>query len=429
MTYSYLRPRIAQLIPSFTEEQLNTALPLGVAAVSGLGGIGYNAVAPLDLDPVGVAIGTGLALGAKPRSPYNYLGMGALGLEGARYINNAFTEGNDANPNPLIALGLGAGAIGLREGLKTGVINLQDLGFGGDIATAPPKPPKTPPSPSSPKPKPRVAKDGNEAPANPSTGQVDVEVPAPRVANGVDIESYLDKSPLLDREKARKYADPNNPEFSPHFVSMITQDGMSDELRGSLSFVDDILARNFKDTGIAPPAVYDPVKMPIPVDAFQYHPHKLNADVLVVRNSRLEGGEGKSRLVNEGKAANGILFPNVVTSTPQSLERLGLYKQAPTPDDNGFFIRNSDGIYSQVLDANQIQLEAAYNQLRKSGRLAVPPEYKNPVMIDPLNLVWMDEVGGASKGSYDPTEFYGLRSSKRRARDVDGNLYYKGVWG
>ena len=690
MTYQPLRNRLASLLPDLNQEQLNLALPASIGAAAGLGGLAYNAVAPLDVDPIGLAVGSGLALGTQGRTPYSYAGLTALGLEGARYFNNAFTNTRDTEASPLIAMGIGAGSLGLREALRRNAIGYNDVGFPvgrtasnpnvnppvvgrmavDEVATAPPKKPSGPtPTPTSPSPrvavdvnnvasnpvmpddeaefmrqvnsmmddfdpvahvnnikaqvdganprvaadtgntnsppriatpafdlgqidkdmskwqsqsprdqdaidsqvrtaiqdnvlplglfdpdspdfkysypykdgdaigrhasimtalydympddaygkfhesindhetnlwrnkylestnagytvptpsfglspsniggeksaklmkeesdilrrglthiqamddsysneyrnlyeqhqdligirdnynsaleksaKPRVATESNIAPTNPSTGEPSVVVPTPQ-------PSYLDKSPLLNRERAAMYSDVNSPEYSQPFVDMMTQEGMSDEVRANLAFADDVVNRIYKDTGIAPPAVVDSVKMPITMDAFDFNPNKLNSDVLVLRNSRLTGGEGKSRMVNEGLMAEGSLFPNIVTSNPQSLERIASGK-APQPNDPAFFLRQADGKYNQVLDVPQSTAEQAYNQLINSNRMAVPMDYKQRI-TDPLSQVWRSEVSGGN-APYDINDFNGLRIAKKRTTDTStGDKYFRGVF-
>lgn len=435
MAYSYLKPRLAKLIPELNDEQLRLALPIAIGGVTGLGALAYNAVAPLDVDPVGLAVGTGLALGTQGRTPYNYAGVTALGLEGARYLNNAFTNTRDTEPSPLVAMGIGAGALGLREALRRGVIRYEDVGFPttgrmaqdlgkpdattpisvDDVVATPPKPPTKPPKP----PKPRVATDSTEAPVNPNTGTVSVVVPTPT------IEDYIAKSPLLNKERAMRYADPSSKEYEPDFVKMLTQD-LSDDFRAELAFPDDVLRETYRGSGVPAPVATGAVHLPILRSSFDYptQRHKLNSDVIVFRGSNLIGGEGKSNLVNKGVVPEGTYYPNAITSNPSSLEYISTGKD-PRIEDPGFYIQNPrTKVFESVLEPNPGQAKEAYNQLITSGRMAVPMAQKN--LNEPM--LYADELSGGSS-PYDINDFYGLRAAKKRTTDkITGNKYYRGVF-
>ena len=446
MGYSYLRPRLAKLIPELNDEQLRLALPVAIGGATGLGALAYNAVAPLDVDPVGLAVGTGLALGTQGRTPYNYAGLAALGLEGARYFNNAFTNTRDTESSPLIAMGIGAGTLGLREALRRGAIRYEDVGFPStgrmaqdlgkpeattpitnDVVAAPP--PKPQPNPNRPTPKPRVANenpladrsvedavrayeklgpkriatDSTEAPINPNTGNVSVVVPAPT------IEDYIAKSPLLNKDRAMRYADPNSLDYEPNFVKMLTQD-LSDDFRAELVFPDDELANHFKGTGVPSPVATGATYLPILRGSFNYPTQqpKLNSDVIVFRGSNLVGGKGKSNLVNQGIVPEGTYYPNAVTSNPQSLRYIASGKE-PRIEDPGFYIQNPNTkVFEPVLDPNPGQAVGAYNQLIKSGRMAVPMAQKN--LAEPM--LYVDELSGGTS-PYSVDDFYGYRATQK----------------
>ena len=434
MTYSPLRRRLAELIPELAnnETALRLALPAAIGATTGLGALAYNVVAPLDVDPIGLAVGTGLALGTQGRTPYNYAGIGALGLEGARYLNNAFTNSSDTEASPLIAMGIGAGTLGLREALRRGVLTYPEAGFPvgrmaqdlgkpsattpiDDVVAAPPPPTK----PNRPTPKPRGAKPADEVPNNPSTGQAAVVVPAPT------IEDYIAKSPLLNKERAMSYANPDSPDYQPDFVKMMTQD-LSDDFRAELAFPDDVFKAKYKGSGVPAPAVTGATYLPMLMGSLDYPTQqgKLGADVVVVRGSSLKGGVGKSNLVNLGVVPEGTYFPNLVTSTPQSLERMakGI---SPEPQDAGYFIMDkATGKYNQVLTPPPTSVaREQYINLTNSGRMAAPMGYKN--LSEPM--LYVDELSGGSS-PYDINDFYGLRSAKKRTTDkTTGTKYYRGV--
>lgn len=468
MTYSYLKPRLAKLIPELAnnETALRLALPATIGGATGLGALAYNAVAPLDVDPIGLAVGTGLALGTQGRTPYNYAGIAALGLEGARYLNNAFTNTRDTEPLPLVAMGIGAGALGLREALRRKALRYEDVGFPSsgrmaedlgksnattpieDVVAAPPKPPANPTKPT---PKPRVAVDSNTeihplykesnkvfedaiantnavlgrtateanvAPVNPLTGQISVVVPSPT------IEDYIAKSPLLNKERAMRYADPSSEEYEPDFVKMITQD-LSDDFRAELAFPDDVLRETYRGSGIPAPVATGAVYLPILRGSFDYptQRHKLNSDVIVFRGSSLVGGEGKSNLVNQGVVPEGTYYPNAVTSNPSSLKYISTGKD-PRIEDPGFYIQDPrTKVFESVLEPNPGQAKEAYNQLITSGRMAIPMTQKS--LNEPI--LYVDELSGGSS-PYDINDFYGLRAAKQRTTDkATGNKYYRGV--
>ena len=155
-----------------------------------------------------------------------------------------------------------------------------------DVVAAPPKPP------TKPTPKPRTATDSTVAPVNPNTGDVSVVVPSPRSAykdndlsimtdeerayeNYVSptIEDYIAKSPLLNKERAMSYANPDSPDYQPDFVKMMTQD-LSDDFRATLAFPDDVLRETFKGSGVPAPVATGAVYLPIRADAFQYPKQK-----------------------------------------------------------------------------------------------------------------------------------------------------------
>ena len=421
MTYSYLKPRLAKLIPELAnnETALRLALPAAIGGATGLGALAYNAVAPLDVDPVGLAVGAGLALGTQGRTPYNYAGLAALGLEGARYLNNAFTNTRDTESSPLVAMGIGAGALGLREALRRGAVRYEDVGFPTtgrmaqdlgkpdattpieDVVAAPPKPP-TKPMPK-PTPSPRVATEADVAPINPLTGQLSVVVPSPT------IEDYIAKSPLLNKERAMRYADPSSEEYEPDFVKMLTQD-LSNDFRAELAFPDDVLRETYRGSGIPVPVATGAVYLPILRGSFDYptQRHKLNSDVIVFRGSSLIGGEGKSNLVNQGVVPEGTYYPNAVTSNPSSLKYISTGKD-PRIEDPGFYIQNPrTKVFESVLEPNPGQAKEAYNQLITSGRMAVPMTQKS--LNEPM--LYVDELSGGSS-PYDIDDFYGYRATQR----------------
>jgi hypothetical protein len=430
MTYSYLKPRLAKLIPELAnnETALRLALPATIGGATGLGALAYNAVAPLDVDPIGLAVGTGLALGTQGRTPYNYAGLAALGLEGARYLNNAFTNTRDTEPLPLVAMGIGAGALGLREALRRGAIRYEDVGFPttgrmaqdlgkpdattpiDDVVAAPPKPP-TKPTPK-PTPSPRVATEANVAPQG-------LVVPTPT------IEDYIAKSPLLNKERAMRYADPSSEEYQPDFVKMLTQD-LSDDFRAELVFPDDVLRETYRGSGVPAPVATGAVHLPILRNSFDYptQRHKLNSDVIVFRGSSLVGGEGKSNLVNQGVVPEGTYYPNAVTSNPSSLKYISTGKD-PRIEDPGFYIQDPrTKVFESVLEPNPGQAKEAYNQLITSGRMAVPMAQKS--LNEPI--LYVDELSGGSS-PYDINDFYGLKAAKKRTTDkATGNKYYRGVF-
>jgi hypothetical protein len=430
MAYSSLKPRLAKLIPELTnnETALRLALPAAIGGATGLGALAYNAVAPLDVDPIGLAVGTGLALGTQGRTPYSYAGIGALGLEGARYLNNAFTNSSDTESSPLIAMGIGAGALGLREALRRGAVRYEDVGFPAagrmaqglgkpsatatavDVVAAPPR--KPPPSPTRPTPSPRVATEANVAPQG-------------LVVSTPTIEDYIAKSPLLNKERAMRYADPRSEEYEPDFAKMLTQD-LSDDFRAELAFPDDVLREAFRGSGVPAPVATGAVHLPILRSSFDYptQRHKLNSDVIVFRGSNLVGGEGKSNLVNKGVVPEGTYYPNAVTSNPSSLEYISTGKD-PRIEDPGFYIQNPrTKVFESVLEPNPGQAKEAYNQLVTSGRMAVPMTQKS--LNEPM--LYVDELSGGSS-PYDINDFYGLKASKERTADKKtGNKYYKGVF-
>jgi len=338
--YESIRNRIASIAPSLSESQLDWATPLSVGAGVGLGASALNVVSPWDIDPVSAALASGGG---------TYLMGRGRSAERSLEDQKLFSKLSQLNK------AIDSAALSLSSGRADNTVS------------APPKKPTNKPKP----------------PGTPRTAAYDDKIVPPRIATEanvapqglvvpVDINNYIDRSPLLNKDRARQYADPASPEYKPDFVKMITQDGLSDDFRKNLAFTDDVVKSHYAGSGVPAPVVLDPVGMPILMDSFNHVPHKLNSDVLVMRSSRLAGGEGKSRLVNSGIVPEGTLYPNMVTSTPQSLQRIAQGKR-PTPQDPGFYVGKD-----QVLDAPPAAVaKEQYTKLTNSGRMAVPMEYKN----------------------------------------------------
>lgn len=396
MGYSYLKPRLAKLIPEFNDEQLRLALPAAIGGATGLGALAYNAVAPLDVDPIGLAVGTGLALGTQGRTPYNYAGIGALGLEGARYLNNAFTNSSDTEASPLIAMGIGAGTLGLREALRGGHLRYEDVGFpktrmaepmAGEVATAPPKKPvdkpKTPTNP-------RTATNSTVAPANPSTGQPSVTVPT---QSNVYLARNLGvMSSGLTKKGVTNLGDYANE--TPQRKAQLFYDSPTDYF-DNLVDPEDL----FKEYGLNT-VVVNPSGMLVDRRLLENRTDLLNQPVVQIVPSTLD--EGHSELVKKGLAKAGQPHPNVraygidtlnelaqgASTSPSAMNPLGYYNKANGNTWQWEESLNPELISSVVKD--------------KGGRIAVNLNNMKPLDAIEQNDLYLDALGLTGLGGYTP---------------------------
>lgn len=407
MGYYDLKPRLARLIPEFNDEQLRLALPAAIGGATGLGALAYNAVAPLDVDPIGLAVGTGLALGTQGRTPYNYAGLAALGLEGARYLNNAFTNTRDTEPLPLVAMGIGAGALGLREALRRGAVRYEDVGFPTtgrmaqdlgkpdattpieDVVAAPPKPP-TKPTPK-PTPSPRVATEADVAPINPNTGQPSVVIPD-------QSKMYLARNLGVLSSRLSKKGIENLGDYAnetPQRKAQLSYDSPTDYFE-NLVDPEDL----FKSYGLKT-VVINPSGMLVDRRLLENRTDLLNQPVVQITPSTLDAGH--SELVKQGKAKAGQPHPNVraygintlnelakgSSTSPSALNPLGYYNKT---DNNSWQWEES------------LNPEIISNTVKNSGgRIAVNLNNMKP--LDPIeqNDLYLDALGLTGLGGYAPT--------------------------
>lgn len=410
MGYSYLKPRLAQLIPELAnnETALRLALPAAIGGATGLGALAYNAVAPLDVDPIGLAVGTGLALGTQGRTPYNYAGIGALGLEGARYLNNAFTNSSDTEASPLIAMGIGAGTLGLKEALRGGHLRYEDVGFpttgrmaqdlGKPSATTPitvddvvAAPPKPTPNPNRPTPKPRVATEADVAPVNPSTGQPSVTVPT-------QSNVYLARNLGVMSSGLTKKGVTNLGDYAsetPQRKAQLSYDSPTDYF-DNLVDPEDL----FKSYGFNT-VVVNPSGMLVDRRLLESRTDLLNQPVVQIVPSTLD--EGHSELVKRGLAKAGQPHPNVraygidtlnelaqgASTSPSAMNPLGYYNKANGNTWQWEESLNPELISSVVKD--------------KGGRIAVNLNNMKPLDTVEQNDLYLDALGLTGIGAYAPT--------------------------
>lgn len=406
MTYSYLKPRLAKLIPELNDEQLRLALPVAIGATTGLGALAYNAVAPLDVDPIGLAVGTGLALGTQGRTPYNYAGLAALGLEGARYLNNAFTNTRDTEASPLIAMGIGAGALGLREALRRGVLTYPEVGFPttgrmaqdlgkpnattpitvDDVVAAPPRPPKQPP----PKPtKPRVATNSTEAPVNPSTGNVSVVVPS-------NPNLYLARnlgvmSPRLTKQGIENLGDYASE--TPQRKAQLSYDSPIDYF-DNLVDPEDL----FKEYGLNT-VVINPSRMLVDRRLLENRTDLLNQPVVQIVPSTLD--KEHSELVKRGLAKAGQPHPNVRAYGVETINELGRGTDTtPSPSNPfGYYNKAKDWEWDSNVDPRVAKAVIDAN----GDRIAVNLNNMKPLDTVEQNDLYLDALGLTGIGAYTPT--------------------------
>lgn len=407
MIYAPLRKRLATLLPELSDSHLNLVLPAAIGGATGLGALAYNAVAPLDVDPIGLAVGAGLALGTQGRTPYNYAGVAALGLEGARYLNNAFTNTRDTEPLPLVAMGIGAGALGLREALRRGAVRYEDVGFPTtgrmaqdlgkpdattpieDVVAAPPKPP-TKPTPK-PTPSPRVATEADVAPINPNTGQPSVVIPD-------QSKMYLARNLGVLSSRLSKKGIENLGDYAnetPQRKAQLSYDSPTDYFE-NLVDPEDL----FKSYGLKT-VVINPSGMLVDRRLLENRTDLLNQPVVQITPSTLDAGH--SELVKQGKAKAGQPHPNVraygintlnelakgSSTSPSALNPLGYYNKT---DNNSWQWEES------------LNPEIISNTVKNSGgRIAVNLNNMKP--LDPIeqNDLYLDALGLTGLGGYAPT--------------------------
>jgi hypothetical protein len=190
--YSYIRNQVEDYLPEvLTGEARKLATPIATALGGAAAASVFNSFSPLDIDPYTTGIGLGAALATPEKSIYQTGGRVALGLEGAKYLYNLVTNGQDVGNAPVIPASLALGSLGYRYLDRNKVANSvaqnsstqdysnQDLGRTAlpfspeDVmngATSNPTPP-----PNQPKPRGRPRKKtqgGNVVAQNPSTEQV-----------------------------------------------------------------------------------------------------------------------------------------------------------------------------------------------------------------------------------------------------------------
>lgn len=405
MTYTPLRNRLATLLPELSNEQLRLALPAAIGATTGLGALAYNAVAPLDVDPVGLAVGTGLALGTQGRTPYSYAGLAALGLEGARYLNNAFTNTRDTEASPLIAMGISAGTLGLREALRRGVLTYPEAGFPttgrmaqglgkpdattpiDDVVAAPPR--KPPSNPTRPTPKPRVATDSTEAPINPNTGNVSVVVPS-------NPNLYLARnlgvmSPRLTKQGIENLGDYASE--TPQRKAQLSYDSPIDYF-DNLVDPEDL----FKEYGLNT-VVVNPSRMLVDRRLLEDRTDLLNQPVVQIIPSTLD--EGHSELVKRGLAKAGQPHPNVRAYGVETINELGRGTDTtPSPSNPfGYYNKAKEWEWDSNVDPRVAKAVIAAN----GGRIAVNLRNMKPLDIVEQNDLYLDALGLTGMGAYTPT--------------------------
>lgn len=405
MTYTPLRNRLATLLPELNDEQLRLALPVAIGGATGLGALAYNTVAPLDVDPVGLAVGTGLALGTQSRTPYNYAGLTALGLEGARYLNNAFTNTRDTEASPLIAMGIGAGTLGLREALRRGAVRYEDVGFpttgrmaqdlGKPNATTPitvddvvAAPPKTPTKPPKPTPKPRTATDSTIAPVNPNTGDVSVVVPS-------NPNLYLARnlgvmSPRLTKQGIENLGDYASE--SPQRKAQLSYDSPIDYF-DNLVDPEDL----FKEYGLNT-VVVNPSRMLVDRRLLENRLDLLNQPVVQVVPSTLD--KEHSELVKRGLAKAGQPHPNVRAYGVETINELGRGTDTtPSPSNPfGYYNKAKEWEWDSNVDPRVAKAVIDAN----GGRIAVNLNNMKPLDTVEQNDLYLDALGLTGIGAYTP---------------------------
>jgi len=403
MTYTPLRRRLAALLPELSNSQLNLALPVAIGATTGLGALAYNAVAPLDVDPVGLAVGTGLALGTQGRTPYNYAGLAALGLEGARYLNNAFTNTRDTEAAPLIAMGIGAGTLGLREALRRGVLTYPEAGFPttgrmaqdlgksdattpitvDDVVAAPPKPP------TKPTPKPRTATDSTVAPIDPNTGNVSVVVPSnPNLYLARNLGVMAPRLTTQGIENLGDYASK-----SPQRKAQLSYDSPADYFE-NLVDPEDL----FKEYGLNT-VVVNPSRMLVDRRLLESRTDLLNQSVVQIVPSTLD--EGHSELVKRGLAKAGQPHPNVRAYGVNTIDELGRGTDT-TPDASnpfGYYNKAKEWEWDSNVDPKVAKAVIDAN----GGRIAVNLRNMKPLDAVEQKDLYLDALGLTGIGAYTPT--------------------------
>ena len=407
MTYTPLRNRLATLLPEFNDEQLRLALPATIGGATGLGALAYNAVAPLDVDPIGLAVGTGLALGTQGRTPYNYAGVAALGLEGARYLNNAFTNTRDTEAAPLIAMGIGAGTLGLREALRRGAVRYEDVGFPAagrmaqdlgkpsattpteDVVAAPPKkPPTNPPSPT---PSPRVATEADVAPVNPSTGEPSVVIPD-------QSKLYLARnlgvmSPKLSKKGIDNLGDYANE--TPQRKAQLSYDSPTDYF-DNLVDPEDL----FKEYGLNT-VVVNPSGMLVDRRLLENRTDLLNQPVVQITPSTLDAKH--SKLVEQGLAKAGQPHPNVRAYGTDTLNELaqGASTSPSAMNPLGYYNKANGNTWQWEESLNPELISSVVKD--KGGRIAVNLNSMKPLDTVEQNDLYLDALGLTGLGGYTPT--------------------------
>jgi hypothetical protein len=407
MTYSPLRRRLATLLPELSDNNLNLALPAAIGGATGLGALAYNAVAPLDVDPVGLAVGAGLTLGTQGRTPYNYAGLAALGLEGARYLNNAFTNSRDTEASPLIAMGIGAGTLGLREALRRKVLTKADAGFPDtatriaepiEVATAP-----VGKSPNVEQPKTRTATESTVAPSGltvPSPSNVYLARNLGVMSSGLSKKGVTNLGDYASETPARK--------------AQLSYDSPTDYF-DNLVDPEDL----FKSYGLNT-VVVNPSGMMVDRRLLENRTDLLNQPVVQITPSTLDAGH--SELVRQGKAKAGQPHPNVRAYGTKTLDELALGSDT-TPDalnPLGYYDKadNNNWRWDRNLDA-----EVASAVVKdKGGRIAYNMNTMKPLDTIEQNDLYLDAIGATGMGAYTPTSSPIPRQSSYYKQNKDGSL-------
>jgi hypothetical protein len=121
--YNYIRSQVGRVAKLGEDHHLLNPLTLGAIGI-GAGGASmlFDAASPIDVDPLAMAAGSAMSASRDPFT--KTLGRVALGLEGGRFLNNAFNGDHpDIQANPLIGLGLAGAAYGTRYAKGLGLVH------------------------------------------------------------------------------------------------------------------------------------------------------------------------------------------------------------------------------------------------------------------------------------------------------------------
>jgi hypothetical protein len=131
--YSYIRNQVEDYLPeALTGEARKLATPIATALGGAAAASVFNSFSPLDIDPYTTGIGVGAALATPGKSIYETGGRVALGLEGAKYLYNLVTNGQDVGNAPIIPATLALGSLGYRYLDKNRIAKAESAAMGSN---------------------------------------------------------------------------------------------------------------------------------------------------------------------------------------------------------------------------------------------------------------------------------------------------------